>query len=81
MSNTIINWRFLAWHLQVVQPGDWRSYLRDGVPIIRWSRNPYHARGGAGRREGWWNPVAFYEGRRYLLLIIALIALIVWAVL
>ena len=81
MSNSMINWRFGAYHLQVVQPGDWRAYRREGIPIVRWSSNRYHARGGPGRRQGWWMPVAFYEGRRYALALAALVALTVWAVL
>lgn len=81
MSNTIINWRFWAWHLQVVQPGDWRGYWREGLPIIRWSRNGYHAAGAPGRREPGWRAVELYEGRRYALALALIIALLVWAIL
>lgn len=83
MSNTMINWRFWVWHLQVLQFSDWR--WSDRGRIVRWSRNDYWSRGGRGRevREGGdrWTPVAFYEGRRYLIVLVALIALLVWAVL
>lgn len=80
MSNTVINWRFWAYHLQVLQWRDWswRGW-RGGDRIIRWSRNDYWGKGGPGRCSADWTPVAFYEGRRYLAVPAALIALLVWS--
>lgn len=78
MSNTIINWRFWAYHLQVVRPGDWRGYIESGQPIITWFHNGYHRRGGEGRRQRPWWPIQLYEGRRYALALAVLAGLLVW---
>lgn len=72
MSNTIINWRFFVWHLQVVQPSDWRAYRQEGRSIVTWRRNPYAVKG---------SPIAFYEGRRYAAALALALAGLVWWIL
>lgn len=72
MSNTIINWRFWAYHLQVLRLSDWRWENRSR--IIRWDRNAYHAKGGPGRKDGFWSPVELYEGKRYAVGLVLIIA-------
>ncbi len=87
MSNTIINWRFWHWHLQVIRPGDWRGWIRDGRSPVTLTANDWHRGPGSlrypksagGRADPTWRRVEFYEGRRYLLVPVALIALLVWA--
>lgn len=80
MSNTVINWRFGAYHLQVVRWGDWRSMIRAGGSPITWGRNGYHAPGGPGRAAQGWTWIALYEGRRYALLLALIAATAIWFV-
>lgn len=82
MSNTMINWRFWHYHLQVLQwrNWSWRGW-RDGDRIIRWSRNDYHAPGGRGREEDGWRAIEFYEGGGIgAALAFLALALIVWGI-
>ncbi len=79
MSNTIINWRFWAWHLQVLRWGDWRWNVRHNGWPIRICRNAYWAKGGIGRSTDDWTPIALYEGRRYLGFMLIALGLLVWA--
>lgn len=53
MSNTIINWRFGSYHLQVVRLGDWRSEIKMGRSPITWRHNPYHDSPEVRNAEGW----------------------------
>jgi hypothetical protein len=87
MSNTVINWRFWHWHLQVVRWSDWRGWIRSGRSPITLMRNDWHrGRGslrypesmGGALQDPEWKRVEFYEGKRYA---VALVALIVLAVL
>lgn len=77
MSNTVINWRFGAYHLQVIRWGDWRCYMREGRSPITWRRNGYHAK---PLRPANWQRVQLYQGRGYLALPVAMLAAAIWAV-
>ncbi len=81
MSNTVINWRFWAYHLQVLRWSDWRWNVRENGWPVRWSLNRAHLKGGVCRSEPGWRPVAFYEGSEYLPVPVLLIALAIWAAL
>lgn len=76
MSNTIINWRFWSYHLQVTRPRDWRWRRRGD--IIRWSHNPYHAPGRYYREQRDWPRVDLIAGAGYAWGALALIALLIW---
>ena len=80
MSNTAINWRFWAWHLQVLMWRYWPGSIRRGEwrSLIRISHNGYWSKGGRGRRADEWTPVALYDGKRYAVGLIALIAALIW---
>lgn len=75
MSNTVINWRFWAWHFQVLRWGDWPGSIRRGDwgDLIRISHNGYWAKGGRGRESDEWFPVALYEGGGYMIALIVLV--------
>lgn len=87
MSNTIINWRFWHWHLQVIRWGDWLPWIRSGRSPITFMANDWHRGRGSvrypgsleGEQDPEWKRVELYEGRRYLAVPLALVALLIWA--
>lgn len=77
MSNTVINWRFWAWHFQVLRWGDWRWNVRHNGWPIRISHNGYWAKGGRGRESDEWFPIALYDGGGYMIALIVLILILI----
>lgn len=89
MSNTIINWRLWHWHLRVIRWGDWPGWVRDGRSPITLTCNEWHRGPGSLRyperldfqQDPEWKWIELYEGLGYVPALLALIALIVWALL
>ena len=86
MSNLIINWRFWAWHFQVVRWGDWRSYIHHGYSLVTFTRNNWHHGLGSvrypaalgGKQNPDWKRIEFYQGKRYAAALGLAIAGLVW---
>lgn len=79
MSNTVINWRFGAWHLEVLRWDEWPLAIRLGLwrDLVRWNRNLWHAPGGTGRLDPDWRWLEFYDGAGYVFVLLGLAALLI----
>lgn len=88
MSDTIINWRFWHWHFQVRRWCDWIPLIRSGRSPIAIFANEWHRGLGSvrypsvlrGRQDPEWKRVQFYEGKCYLIGLIAAVALTAWGI-